>query len=113
MLTRRIAASACALCLVVPATAAARPAGHPPTTHPNRVVHVDARNDRAPSDAYSQLRRANALNDDGTPRDDSGIDRGATGWRSAAVAEGTLLALLSLGSVLVVRSRRNVHHIGP
>jgi hypothetical protein len=102
MLTRRIATSACALCLAVPAAAAARPAVNPPPTQGNRVVHVETRGDHTPGDAYSQLRRANALTGDG----------GTPGWRIAAAAEGTVLALLALGSVVIVRSRRNVHHIG-
>jgi hypothetical protein len=89
MLTRRIAASACALCLAVPAAAAARPAVNPPPTQGDRVVHVEARDDHTPSDAYS-----------------------TSGWRIAAVGEGTLLALLALGSVVIVRSRHDVHHIG-
>jgi hypothetical protein len=100
MLTRRIATSACALCLAVPAAAVARPAVNPPPLQGNRVVHVEARDGRHAMVAPPA--KASMVADDG----------GTPGWRIAAAAEGTVLALLALGSVVIVRSRRNVHHIG-
>jgi hypothetical protein len=100
MLTRRIATSACALCLAVPAAAAARPAVNPPPTQGNRVAHVEPRDGRHAM-AATPAKASVGADDGGTP-----------GWRIAAAAEGTVLALLALGSVVIVRSRRNVHHIG-
>ena len=128
MLTRRIAASACALCLAVPTVAAAKPAlrsssatlttasrssrpatprttcTSPPTSRPSpatpRVTCPERSRPRQHARVVASAgRTSRAVADDGS--DD--------GWQIAALVEGGLLAVVALGAAgaLTARTRRN------
>jgi len=126
MLTRRIAASACALCLAVPAAATAkdvRYVGH--SHHAVQAVAIvatgDTKNDivvpagksagaiasltdKQLSAAYGGRLHAAHVTAAGS------TDDGPDGWQIAAVAEAGLLAAFALGAATFVgrmRPRRN------
>jgi len=63
MLTRRIALAACALCLAGAGVAGAQPIHDQPPGH--TVARGAWLDKETPGDAYSQLRRAQALDDEG------------------------------------------------
>jgi len=65
MVTRRVAVTACALCLAVPGVAGAQPIHDSLGGHADRVLHGASLDKETPGDAYSQLRHAKALDDVG------------------------------------------------
>ena len=125
MIIRRIAASACALCLAVPAVATAkdvRYVGH--AHHTVAVVAVgDTKGDlpgRAPAvppgDTKSDLPGATAPtpashNTGVAPRPAShptaSTDDGTNGWRLAAVFEAAVLGAFGLGAALLMGRRQH------
>ena len=129
MLTRRIVASACALCLALPAAATAkdvRYVGH--VHHSVQAVAIVATGDTksdlpgtrpATSRRRHQVRPARRHRADarvaqhrrGTAGDRrSGTapsDDGTGGWRLAAVIEAAVLGALGLGAALLMTGRRH------
>jgi hypothetical protein len=118
MLVRRIAASACALSLFVPAAAFAVPAVDPPAAKQQPAVVTygdtkydlqnqqdlsapigDTKNDLKPVVPTTPAAPSFASHDDNT-----------NGWQIAAWAEGAVLAAFALGSAVLIggrtRSRR-------
>ena len=138
MLARRIAASACALCLVVLA-AGAVPAPDPPGSHLHHPIPVaaiatgDTESDlRGPeltgSRGDSQINRYNDAIAGDTKSSPSGAiapatepgavssashDDGSNGWQIAAIIEAALLgARATTAAVLAVDRRRRVARVG-
>ena len=130
MLTRRIAASACALCLVVPTVAAANggPAFTGHTHHVAAVVatgdtkndlHVQTYEQAIAGDTKGRLPRAIApapapskpVNVTPAGRATPAVagDGSTDGWQIAALAEAGLLAVaaLGVGAAMTSRSRRD------
>ena len=117
MLTRRIVASACALCLAIPAAASASPATDPPNlvkaegpfgmtlaTDPPNLVKAKGpygMTTTVPQATTSTTPHASASNHDATGN-----------WRTAAISEAALLAALALGSALVLTPRRRAPRLG-
>ena len=111
MLTRRIAASVCTLCLVIPAAAGATiatpqdiikakgPAGATVATPQDTVKAKGPAGTTVATHPPPHVTRATyaagASNRDG-----------ANGWRTAAIAEAALLAALALGSALLLHAAR-------
>jgi hypothetical protein len=94
MPTRRIAATVCALCLAAPTAAAAQPYESARPGHARSAIAGNTENDRhlsAPAPA------ANASTD---------------GWRIAAIAEATLLAICTAGTAVVLARRRRDSQLG-
>jgi hypothetical protein len=125
MLTRRIAASACVLCLAVPGLAAAKPAD---VQHAVPVVatgdtkndlHVNQYEQAIAGDTQGHLPRAIVPGPAVAPATTkvavvkatpvAGDDSSTDGWQIAALAEGALLAAFAVGGFALVssRSRRN------
>jgi hypothetical protein len=129
MLTRRIAASACALCLAIPTVAAAKPApaefvGH--VDHGVAVVatgdtkndlHVSAYEQAIAGDTKGRLPRA-VVPAPSTPVKAAPAGRATPvvagdesndGWQIAALAEAGLIVVVALGAAgaLTSRTRRN------
>ena len=107
MLTRRIAASACTLCLVIPAAAGASPATDPPkakgpyaVTTPTPQDTVKAKGPYGITTATPQDTTLATAHPAGASRRD-----GTNGWRTAAISEAALLAALALGSALLLPTR--------
>jgi hypothetical protein len=130
MLTRRIAASACALCLVVPTVAAANggPAFTGHTHHAVAVVatgdtkndlHVQTYEQAIAGDTKGRLPRAIApapapskpvsVTPAGRATPAVAGDGSTDGWQIAALAEAGLLAVaaLGVGAAMTSRSRRD------
>jgi hypothetical protein len=122
MLTRRIAASACALCLAVPAVAAAKPGGPVHFHHVPVVATGDTKNDLR-VDAYA---KAIAGDTKGRlprtiappPRATKPVaatpavaGNGSDGWQIAAIAEAGVVAAFAFGTAAALssRARRNAH----
>jgi hypothetical protein len=126
MLTRRIAASACALCLVVPTVAAAN--GGPAFTGHNRhavavVAAGDTKNDlhvqtyeqAIAGDTKGRLPRAIthappvtkpvSATPAGRARPAVAGDGSSDGWQIAALAEAGVLAVVALGGAAALTSR--------
>jgi hypothetical protein len=122
MLTRRIVASACALCLAVPTFAAAKPVHH----HAVAVVaagdtkndlHVDANQHAIVGDTKSDLPRAIThappatkrvtLPRGGTVNRTVASDGSTDGWQIAALAEGGLLAALAIAAGVSFAGRQH------
>ena len=118
MLTRRIVASACALCLAIPAAASASPATDPPnlvnakgpygmtlaTDPPNLVKAIGP---------YGMTTTVPQATTPTTPHAASASNHDATdNWRTAAISEAALLAALALGSALVLTPRRRAPRLG-
>jgi hypothetical protein len=125
MLTRRIAASACALCLIVPAAAAAKPVDiQRPTGVPHNHNHAvpadsgsaygdtkyDLQNKQdltgVTGDTKSDLPRATTPIAAPAPAATTSHDNGTNGWRIAAVAEAGLLAAFVLGCGVALNGLR-------
>ena len=129
MITRRIAASACALCLAVPTVAVAKPApaefvGH---VHHNVAVvatgdtkndlHVNAYEQAIAGDTKGRMPRAIApapstpvvVASAGRTKPAVAGDGSNDGWQIAALAEAGLIAIVALGAAgaLTARTRRN------
>jgi hypothetical protein len=68
MLIRRIAVTACALCIAAPGVARAQPIHDPLPGHADHFDRRGSPDNRTPGDAFSQLSRANALDDEGGQR---------------------------------------------
>jgi len=124
MLTRRIVASACALCLAIPTFAAAKPVHHHAvavvaTGDTKNDLHVDANRQAIVGDTKSDLPRAIThappatkpvtLPRGGTVNRTVAGDGSTDGWQIAALAEAGLLAVaaLGVGAAMTSRSRRN------
>ena len=114
MLTRRIAISACALCLAIPAAAGASPTTDPPNARgpygvtPATLPHtVKAKGPYGVTTAAGSSDTAGATARAGGA---SGRD-GANGWRTAAIFEAALLAALALGSALLLLPRRRAARV--
>jgi hypothetical protein len=127
MLTRRIAASACALCLAVPTFAAAKPVHH----HAVPVVavgdtkndlHVDANQQAIVGDTKSDLPRAIThappatkpviLPRGGTVNRAVAGDGSTDGWQIAALVQAALLAVCALGAVVLISGRSRSRRLG-
>jgi hypothetical protein len=72
MVTRRVALTACALCLAVPGIAGAQPIHDSPGGHADPVLHRASLDEQTPGDAYSQLSHAKALDAMGGQQGHSG-----------------------------------------
>jgi hypothetical protein len=114
MLTRRLVASACALCLAVPAAAGAkdvRYVGH--AHHAVLVATGDTKSDLPgatvpPGDTKDDLPSTPASHNTAiAPRaTTAGTHDAANGWRLAAVIEGGLLAAFATGAAVFMTGRR-------
>jgi hypothetical protein len=119
MLTRRLLASACALCLLVPAAAGAkdvRYVGH--AHHAVLVATGDTKNDLPgdiaavpPGDTKDDLPSTPASHNTAVaPRATSpstaSTHDATNGWRLAAVIEGGLLAAFATGAAVFMTGRR-------
>jgi hypothetical protein len=116
MLTRRLLASICALCLLVPAAAGAkdvRYVGH--AHHAVLVATGDTKDDVPgavaavpPGDTKDDLPSAPASHNTAiAPRATSPSTHAATnGWRLAAVIEGGLLVAFATGAAVFMTGRR-------
>jgi hypothetical protein len=131
MFTRRIAASACALCLVVPAAASAMPGGPVFVGHVHHAVPVvatgDTKNDlhvqtyeqAIAGDTKGRVPRAIApapatsnpvsVRPAGRATPAVAGDGSTDGWQIAALAEAGLLAVaaLGVGAAMTSRARRD------
>jgi hypothetical protein len=117
MLTRRLLASVCALCLLVPAAAGAKDVryiGH--THHAVLVATGDTKNDVPgavaavpPGDTKDDLPSTPASHNTAiAPRPTSASTQDATnGWRLAAVIEGGLLVAFATGAAVFMTGRRH------
>jgi hypothetical protein len=136
MLTRRIATSACALCLIVPALAGAQPIHDPPAAtpaSPQSTARVMGPSGATTPTSPQSTARAMGPSGATTPTSPQSTARamgpsgttkaspraaivsegdGTNGWRIAAVSEAALLAALALGSALIVRDRRAAPRMG-
>lgn len=104
MLIRRTVASVCALCLAVPAVAAAkdvRYAGHLRHTSP-AVAVGDTKYDLPGSVTPASHVTAVAPQRASQPGDD-----GTDGWQVAAIAEAAVLATVAVGATAAVAGRRH------
>ena len=122
MLTRRIVASACALCLAVPTFAAAKPVHHHAvalvaTGDTKNDLHVDANQQAIVGDTNSDLPRAIThappatkpvtLPRGGTVNRTVAGDGSTDGWQIAALAEGGLLAALAIAAGVSFAGRQH------
>ena len=122
MLTRRIVASACALCLAVPTFAAAKPVHHHAvavvaTGDTKNDLHVDANQQAIVGDTKSDLPRAIThappatkpvtLPRGGTVNRTVAGDGSTDGWQIAAILEGGLLAALAIAAGASVARRQH------
>jgi hypothetical protein len=131
MLTRRIAASACALCLIVPAAASAMPGGPVFTGHIHHAsavvatgdtkndLHVNAYDQAIAGDTKGRLPRAVvpgpavsqpvSATSAGRAAPAVAGDGSSDGWQIAALAEAGVLAVAALGAAAAMtsRTRRN------
>lgn len=120
MLTRRLLASACALCLLVPAAAGAkdvRYVGH--AHHAVLVATGDTKNDLPgdiaavpPGDTKDDLPSTPASHNTAVaPRATSpstaSTHDATNGWRLAAVIEGGLLAAFAIGAAVFMTGRQH------
>lgn len=117
MFVRRIAASACALSLIIPAAAVAVPVHNPvaPQQQPAAVAYGDTKYDlqnqqdlSAPiGDTKSDLKPATpaAQVTSAAPKSFASQDNG-NGWQIAAWAEAAVLAALAVGCVVLISGRK-------
>ena len=130
MLIRRLAASACALCLAVPAVATAkdvRYVGH--AHHATAVLAVgDTKGDLSgaasavppgdtkgdlPGTVASPATHNSAVAPRVTSQPTASTDDATNGWRLAAVIEAGLLAALAIGAAVFMTGRRHrAPHMG-
>jgi hypothetical protein len=132
MFVRRLAAGACALCLVVPTAASAMPgpefAGH--VQHTTAVVatgdtkndlHVQSYQQAISGDTKGRLPRAIApapattkpvsVTPAGRATPAVAGDGSTDGWQIAALAEAGLIAVVALAAgTMTSRTRREAHH---
>ena len=105
MLTRRIVASACALCLAVPAAATAkdvRYVGH--AHHAVALVALGDTKDDLPSTPASHN---TAVAPRATSQATPSTNDATNGWRLAAVIEGGLLAAFAIGAAVFMTGRQH------
>jgi hypothetical protein len=120
MLTRRLVASACALCLAVPAAASAKDVRYVGHAHHAVVVATgDTKDDLpgaipaiAPGDTKDDLPSAPASHNTAiapraTSSSTASTHDAANGWRLAAVIEGGLLAAFATGAAVFMTGRRH------
>ena len=121
MLTRRIAASACALCLTVtvPAVATAKDVRFLPHVQHAVVVTGDTKGDLPASvpavgagDTKDDLPSTPATHNTGnapraTSQSTASTDDANNGWRLAAVIEGGLLAAFAIGAAVFMTGRQH------
>ena len=117
MFVRRIAASACALSLIIPAAAVAVPVHEPvaPKHQPAAVAYGDTKYDlqnqqdlSAPiGDTKSDLTPVTpaAQVKPAAPKSFVSHDDSSNGWQIAAWAEAAVLAALAVGSVVLISGR--------
>jgi len=127
MLTRRIAASACALCLAVPTVAAAMPGGPVYVGHVHHAaavvatgdtkndLHVETYEQAIAGDTKGRLPRAIthappvtkpvSATPAGRARPAVAGDGSSDGWQIAALAEAGVLAVVALGGAAALTSR--------
>jgi hypothetical protein len=120
MLTHRIVASACALCLALPAAASAKDVRYVGHVHHAAAIVVagDTKNDLPgavaavpPGDTKTDLPSTPASHNTAiAPRAASqpkaSTDDATSNWRLAAVIEGGLLAALAVGAAVLMTGRR-------
>jgi hypothetical protein len=117
MLTRRLVASACALCLAVPAAADAKDVLHVGHDHPAVLIATgDTKGDLPgsvpivpPGDTKDDLPSTPASHNTAVaPRAQSTASThdATNGWRLAAVIEGGLLAAFATGAAVFMTARR-------
>jgi hypothetical protein len=136
MLTRRIVASACALCLALPAAAGAKDVRYVGHVHHAAAIVVagDTKGDLhstvaavPPADTKNDLQGTVAAGPSGDTKSDlastpashntaiapraasqpnASTDDATNSWRLAAVIEGALLAALAVGAAVLVTGRR-------
>jgi hypothetical protein len=121
MLTRRIAVSACALCLAVPTFAAAKPVHHAvqvvASGDTKNDLHVDAYEQAIAGDTKGHLPRAIThappatkpviLPRGGTVNRTVADDGSTDGWQIAALAEGGVLAALAIAAGVSFAGRQH------
>jgi hypothetical protein len=132
VLNRRLVASACALCLALPAAAAAKPADQRPhgflhqtapvvqTGDTKSDLHAQSYVQAISGDTQGQLPRAivpapEAPQPANTPSANPTAvagDGSTDGWQIAAIGEAALIAAFAFGSAAVIRSRRRTPHVG-
>jgi hypothetical protein len=126
MLTRRLAAGACALCLVVPTVASAKDEGPLPAGHVHHAtvvatgdtksdLHVQTYEQAIAGDTHGRLPRAIApapaagqpvsVAPAGRAQPAVAGDGSSDGWQIAALGEAGLLAVAALGAAAAVTSR--------
>jgi hypothetical protein len=121
MLSRRLLASACALCLLVPAAATAMPPHDPPAAYGGPTVAGDTKSDLNAGQSYAD--KVGSLPPEelaaayGTTKIDAkpvapsrgpiiSNDDGTNGWRIAAVVEAGVLAAFAAGAAFLVAGRQ-------
>jgi hypothetical protein len=117
MFIRRLAASACALCLIIPAAAGAQQADHifpqpVPETHTQNQTPSTTSVGKTASLTAAQLAAAYGTDVPratpvATPASSASSDDSTNGWRIAAVIEAALLAVFALGCALALTGRLN------
>jgi hypothetical protein len=125
MLTRRIAASACALCLTVtvPAVATAKDVRFLPHVQHAVVVTGDTKDDLAGtvpagstgdtktdlpgSAAPTPASHNTAVAPQATSQPTASTDDGTNGWRLAAIIEAGLFAAFAIGAAVFVANRQH------
>ncbi len=110
MLTRRIAISACALCLAIPAAAGASSTTDPPKAKgPYGITPATLLGDTVKAKGpYGVTTATDSQDTTGATARAAGASGrdGANGWRTAAIFEAALLAAFALGSTLLLPARR-------
>ena len=121
MLTRRIVASACALCLAVPAAASAKDVRYVGHVHHAAAIVVtgDTKGDLpgavpavAAGDTKDDLPSTPATHNTGiapraTSQSTASTDDATNGWRLAAVIEGCVLVAYGIGAAVVMTGRQH------
>jgi hypothetical protein len=121
MLTRRLVASACALCLAVPAVAGAKPVRYVGHVHHAAAIVVtgDTKGDLPGSipavgagDTKDDLASTPATHNTGvapraTSQSTASTDDATNGWRLAAVIEGGLLVAFAIGAAVFMTGRQH------
>jgi subtilisin family serine protease len=119
MLTRRLVASACALCLVVPAAASAKPVYIAHAHHAVLVTTGDTKGDLPgavpavpPGDTKDDLPSTPASHNTAvapraTSQSTASSHDATNGWRLAAVIEGGLLAAFAIGAAVFMTGRQH------
>jgi hypothetical protein len=110
MLTRRIATSACALCLAVPAAAGAQPIHDPAAGH--AVVHGGSL-DRIGSLTAKQLAAAYGTTKSAGPQDTTMMAMGPSGTTKSTDPHGTTMAMGPSGTTKTTAQHGTTMALGP